>query len=1177
MADPEPHREEDSKDSSSSQQQQQSHAPPQTTQAQPLSSPEQQPATPSPTMTPRGNQMKTPHVSSSARRGIEETSPEPEDRHHRHGRHRHHHHHLHDKKHDDSSIDDSTSPERSLESATAEQSPNAKDTSGTSPSEGGSDSSKNSHRRRHHSVCNVDSESSFGSGRSTSLSVSETSSPLLSVISCGASLAVPKSSHLSASASSYTSQTNLLSPPTPSYSMSSLPRPLKGSSLREATSDSAAVTLTVPPTPIIATMPRIKSFDSFSFSTLQDTPPSQQLVPEPTTNSDSQSLRTSAKLSTDTVTTQTTQLSSLESTHQNTTSSAPSISPPGTLTPHVHTPSPLSTSHSGGSAARSNTTSPPGSRSSDFSPNSLNFLSPPLPFSSTTSVSNGLRAPRSLQPRTAAPQPLPMPVAAPTQGLSSKSPGIRRSRVTIRPFPVCGTASSPPKIPTLDSIVPKGEVPVAVLTVPADMIGDGISEMHHTGMFVMCPSCRVTSNLNDTGLMFVVAHRRACSVDQYSPLTQGGESDGAQPDSPMQSGKITTTSTTTTISSPRQSREGSDPSDPNKNDPSKTGDGKMNFKRFFSVMDRKKSGKGSLSSNFDASTLISCNSPSPSVNMLTLPPQSSPSPSINSASFINTINTLNTLSSGTPLIPSSTPSLPPMVKPPKPEEPEEIMPDYSSDSRWFELGKPFTPENSKFLDVEDETGSKCKQLQGATLCKLFYHFTNESYNPKKDDFEAGAFLLTYRVFTTALDLMDLLRLRFFAPRPANMTWQDFKTQKLAFIRVRCLNLLKLWFMLCPDDFCNPEVEEKCKQLIAELAARMPSALSLLTLLKKATSGSSHVNANVGVAQHLPPPIIFEEMSATPNFDDMHPEEVARQMALIESEIFMKMKPYEFVYYVTEKRNPDKAPHLNRMVKLTNRHSNWVSTEILQSPDIKSRALLLKKFICIAEHCFAIHNYHAVMEIMSSLQSSAIHRLKSTWALLPEQSWETFEKLQKFGDATGNFQNYRTAIQEVLGSYHAIPCIPYIGRYITMCVFTNEGNHDTIDLPTGEKLINFAKWRLLALPLREIEKFQRTEYHFVAVPFIQDYMQQCNVVNEEEELYRMSLAVEEIRKTARGTAGKPPKELDKAQRTVIEKMSKEILREDKRKIQKNPTIETKRLRSSSSANVTEAMRDRSSSE
>lgn len=67
-----------------------------------------------------------------------------------------------------------------------------------------------------------------------------------------------------------------------------------------------------------------------------------------------------------------------------------------------------------------------------------------------------------------------------------------------------------------------------------------------------------------------------------------------------------------------------------------------------------------------------------------------------------------------------------------------------------------------------------------------------------------------------------------------------------------------------------------------------------------------------------------------------------------------------------------------MIAQFNSISNWVASEILKKKSVKDRAVILNRFIIIAEESRAMRNFNSVMAILSGLQSTPIYRLQKTW-------------------------------------------------------------------------------------------------------------------------------------------------------------------------------------------------------
>ncbi|KAH3761054.1 Ras guanine-nucleotide exchange protein [Pelomyxa schiedti] len=485
-------------------------------------------------------------------------------------------------------------------------------------------------------------------------------------------------------------------------------------------------------------------------------------------------------------------------------------------------------------------------------------------------------------------------------------------------------------------------------------------------------------------------------------------------------------------------------------------------------------------------------------------------------------------------------------RPPKvgiPEEREEDMPRFT-EPRFQKVEEPYSENNSIFSEATEEGGAP--PIKAATIYKLVHYFTSD-IQPRRlsgDDDDMGAFLLTYRIFSASSEFLELLHARFFAPRPEGTDWEIYRKTKLNQIRLRISNLMKYWFMLCPEDFkYDPALQEQCRQALLEFVDRFPPCRVLIGNLQTVIETRPQIIPNVGVQRTAPPtPILYEDIPHITSFFDLHPEEVARQMALIEYESFMKIRSSEFVYKMANK-NRENFKNITEMTAKINRHVNWVSTEILAQKDIVARAFVLHKFILVAMASLGINNLSTVKEIMSSLGSSAIHRLRSTWRILPSNTMEIFCQLERFISSNENHQEYRARLQTIFEKHPKHPCVPFLGISITDCLFLNQGNPDTIESPSGEKMINFAKWRRLAKVIRELAKFQGTTYNLIPVYSIQHFLETVHVEESEDALFEMSKALED---------GSPNPKDEK----FIQKLAKKIFKEDKRKIQKHPHIEPK---------------------
>lgn len=75
----------------------------------------------------------------------------------------------------------------------------------------------------------------------------------------------------------------------------------------------------------------------------------------------------------------------------------------------------------------------------------------------------------------------------------------------------------------------------------------------------------------------------------------------------------------------------------------------------------------------------------------------------------------------------------------------------------------------------------------------------------------------------------------------------------------------------------------------------------------------------------------------------------------------------------------------------------------------------------------------------------------------------------------------------------------LGVYLTDLVFIDEGNPNNL-----QHLIYFAKRKQIANVIREIQQYQQSPYYFQAVPQIQNWIKNIQPIENENQLYKMSL-------------------------------------------------------------------------
>ncbi|KAF3928893.1 hypothetical protein AA313_de0200273 [Arthrobotrys entomopaga] len=417
-------------------------------------------------------------------------------------------------------------------------------------------------------------------------------------------------------------------------------------------------------------------------------------------------------------------------------------------------------------------------------------------------------------------------------------------------------------------------------------------------------------------------------------------------------------------------------------------------------------------------------------------------------------------------------------------------------------------------DIEDESeiqyADNKASIRGGKLELLVVNLTR--HDSMDADFN-NTFLLTYKSFTTATQLFDLLTDRFNLQPPNNLTAAEYKMwaeRKQKPIRLRVLNILKSWF---ENYWMEPKGEAETEILnrvlgFAEsvMAPSFPGANVLIKLLKMRLQGRDPQIERVMIKTDgaKPPPIYPKNMRKL-KFLDIDPLEFARQLTIIESRAYTKIRATECLGKVWSKpspsdSSPDPAENVKAMILNSNQLTNWVAEMILNQPEVKKRVVVIKHFISVAEKCRFLNNFSTLTAIISALSTSPIHRLKRTWEQVPTRTIGILESMRTLMGTTRNFGDYREMLHLVNP-----PCVPFLGVYLTDLTFIEDGNPDEIK---GTDLINFAKRAKTAEVIREIQQYQSVPYALEAVEPLQQYiLSNMAAAKDVHEMYEVSIQIE----------------------------------------------------------------------
>jgi hypothetical protein len=397
-------------------------------------------------------------------------------------------------------------------------------------------------------------------------------------------------------------------------------------------------------------------------------------------------------------------------------------------------------------------------------------------------------------------------------------------------------------------------------------------------------------------------------------------------------------------------------------------------------------------------------------------------------------------------------------------------------------------------------------IRGATLLKLVERLT---YHQHSDPAFMKVFLTTYRSFCSPQELLDLLIERFRIPDIESSSREDIKRFEKDYvqpIQFRVLNVTRRWVDEHYYDFArDPSLEDKLIDFLKTsigVKRNMKKVYdSVMKTIKKNQDfcrSTSDSRAQFFTFTGIHPP--FEVwLAKTPddyNILTLHPIEFARQLTLLESEYFKRVKPSELVGCAWTKRNKDRtSPNLLKMIHFSTNFTFWLMLQILETTNFEERVAVYSRVVEIMQVLMELNNFNGVFEIVSALNSASIHRLEHTKEAIPVKLKKALEEADEL--SSKHYQKY----QEVLRSINP-PCVPFLGMYLTNIVHIEEGNQDDIKVPVlhnnnhkdislsngqaGDairnasvnsvvSLINFSKRRKVAEITLEIQQYQNTPY------------------------------------------------------------------------------------------------------
>ncbi|KAJ3442599.1 guanine nucleotide exchange factor [Anaeramoeba flamelloides] len=418
------------------------------------------------------------------------------------------------------------------------------------------------------------------------------------------------------------------------------------------------------------------------------------------------------------------------------------------------------------------------------------------------------------------------------------------------------------------------------------------------------------------------------------------------------------------------------------------------------------------------------------------------------------------------------------------------------------------------------------KLRSCTLQQLCKYLL---YSPKFQVDFWKKIIYVHRNFTTKEKLFSALVSFFESAKGGkvnNGSKLTYSSTCVEFARERFYSLLYVWVDAQGEDFLmhkewvNNEVKPFLQKHTHHFGKKQTSKLILMmTDFGFYTSNSRESKfRNLDLDQrYYPKPHLPTNINKS-KFFDFPPIEIARQITILDFEIFSKIALTEFkVDNWHEYENFKKtSPNLYDFLYLFDRWKSIVISMILDESKVDKRVRIVEFWCLIAQELLTLRNYSTVFAIITALQSRPIVRLDLTWRNIPNTTRRIIDTLIRTTDKKNCFRKYRTLLlkkkksqsntqgvnktssnnnkAQSLKNYfgaNVSPTIPLLDLYfykISQILFLEK---DFLDY--RKTLINLQKFLKISNVLLKIQSFQNNGYRLTKIPHIRRILKKISLI------------------------------------------------------------------------------------
>lgn len=162
------------------------------------------------------------------------------------------------------------------------------------------------------------------------------------------------------------------------------------------------------------------------------------------------------------------------------------------------------------------------------------------------------------------------------------------------------------------------------------------------------------------------------------------------------------------------------------------------------------------------------------------------------------------------------------------------------------------------------------------------------------------------------------------------------------------------------------------------------------------------------------------------------ESLAKEITFVDAQIFKRIQIDELQSCGGWTKKDIKETLCPNIVAFTRRFNNitfWVIQEILNGVTPKQRADLICHFLRVAKKLYELNNLHSLFAIVAAMKSASVFRMNETWNAVSKRDKQTLHRMATLFSEDNNWALLRQHLENV-----KLPCIPYLGLYLTDLIF-----------------------------------------------------------------------------------------------------------------------------------------------